>query len=178
MLENETIRLRALEIKDLDVLYKWENNPDNWKVSHTVAPYSRQVLMQYIHEITDVYTDKQLRLIIERKDDRAVLGAVDLFDCDFKNKRAGIGILIAEPAHRGQGYASAVLHILLAYCFDTLTFHTVYCNILADNGVSLALFDKFGFERIGLKKEWTWHEGRFHDEWLLQKRKDSSNFQP
>jgi len=32
--------------------------------------------------------------------------------------------------------------------------HQLYCNILANNCESMDLFQKLGFERIGVKKEW------------------------
>lgn len=169
MLENSHIRLRALEPSDLDLLYLWENNPQNWKVSHTMAPFSRHALMQYIDAVSDIYTDKQLRLIVEIKEIKLPLGSVDLFDCDFKNRRAGIGILIAEAKDRGKGLASLVLDLLLPYCQATLGMAQVYCNILADNEESLALFSKYGFQKVGLKKQWTHHNGVFYDEWLMQK---------
>lgn len=172
MLEDELIRLRALEPQDLDRLYLWENNKENWKVSHTLAPYSRHVLSQYIENAGDVHTDKQLRLVIELINGSEPIGTLDLFDCDFKNKRAGIGILIADVQSRGQGLASRCLGLVLPYCFETLDLVQVYCNILADNEKSLALFEKFGFEKVGLKKSWTRHNGIFYDEWLLQKLKN------
>lgn len=169
MLEDDKFRLRALETSDIDVLFLWENNPKNWKVSHTVAPFSRQVLAAYIDAVNDIYSDKQLRLVIESKEAQEAVGAVDLFDCDFKNRRTGIGILIADAENRGKGLGRRVLSLMMDYCFDTLGFHQVYCNILADNEKSLNLFEKFGFERAGLKKDWVLYNGDFFDEWTLQK---------
>lgn len=169
MLKDDKVKLRALETSDLDTLFLWENNPEHWKVSHTVAPFSRQLLAAYIDAVNDIYTDKQLRLVIEDLETGRAAGTVDLFDCDFKNRRTGIGILIADPENRGKGLGKRVLSMVLPYCFDTLGFHQVYCNILSDNVNSLALFEKFGFERAGLKKDWTFHNGRFYDEWTLQK---------
>ncbi len=173
MLENELIKLRALEPADVDKLYIWENNPANWKVSHTQAPYSRHVLMEYINSAGDIYTDKQLRLIIETKPGREAIGAVDLFDCDFKNRRVGVGILLDNVNSRGKGFGSQTLELVLPYCFQSLGMHQVYCNVLADNVESLALFGKYGFEKVGLKKKWTLNEGHYFDEWLLQKLNNS-----
>ena len=39
-MENELIRLRALEPDDVQVLYKWENDTEVWKVSNTIVPFS------------------------------------------------------------------------------------------------------------------------------------------
>jgi len=169
MLENKRIVLRALETTDVDKLFIWENNRVNWRVSQTISPYSRHVLIDYVNAVSDVFTDKQLRLIIEEKSSGEAIGTTDIFDCDFKNKRAGIGILLADPEKRGKGLASEVLEELLSYCFSTLSLHQVYCNILLDNEKSIHLFEKFGFKRIGIKKDWTFFDGKYYDEIFMQK---------
>lgn len=169
MLENDNINLRPLEISDVDLLYAWENDRANWKISHTISPYSKHVLADYINSVTDIYSDKQLRLIIETKPGKNPVGAVDLFDCDFSNKRVGVGILIADPKNRGKGIASQVLELVIDYCFDVLGMHQIYCNILVDNPGSIGLFEKFGFNTIGVKKDWTVYKGAFFDELIMQK---------
>lgn len=169
MLENDTIRLRALEVNDASVLFAWENDRANWRVSHTVTPYSMHVITEYVQSVRDIYADKQLRLIIESKKNGKALGNVDLFECDFKNKRTGMGILIADPADRGKGLASQTLELLLEYCFGVLDLHQVYCNVMHNNPASIALFQKFGFETVGIKKDWNFIDGAFVDEILMQK---------
>ena len=169
MLENDKIKMRSLEISDVGRLYTWENDRANWKVSHTITPYSKYVLTDYINSVTDIYSDKQLRLVIETKPDEMPVGTVDLFDCDFTNRRAGIGILIAQPENRGKGIATQVLTIIIDYCFDVLNMHQLYCNVLQDNPKSMALFEKFGFEKIGVKKDWTLYQGAYFDEVIMQK---------
>lgn len=169
MLENDKIFLRPLELSDIDRLYEWENNRDNWRVSNSIAPYSKHTLKAYISAVIDIYTDKQLRLIIETKPDREAVGAVDLFDCDFINKRVGIGILIADPQKRGQGIGTAVIDEMLSYVFNVLGLHQVYCSVLTDNAESLALFKKFDFETIGVKKHWRYYNGEYLDVLMMQK---------
>jgi hypothetical protein len=48
------------------------------------------------------------------------IGSIDLFDFDHFHGRAGVGILIADPADRKKGYASAALACLVNYAFETL----------------------------------------------------------
>lgn len=91
----EKIKLRALEPEDLEFLFALENDESLWEVSHTLIPFSRFILKQYIENSNkDIYEAKQLRLIIERKSDAQTLGAVDLFDFDPYHKRAGVGIVL------------------------------------------------------------------------------------
>lgn len=50
ILETDSVRLRALEPEDIDVLYKWENDTRIWKMSNTVAPFSKYVLRRFIED--------------------------------------------------------------------------------------------------------------------------------
>lgn len=94
MINDDIIRLRALEPEDLECLYQWENDMDLWEVSDTLTPFSLFTLKKYIETChLDIYTTKQLRLMIERVDTNARIGLVDLYDFDPYHQRAGIGII-------------------------------------------------------------------------------------
>ena len=168
-LQGQNILLRAIEPEDIDILYKWENDAENWNISNTQTPFSRFVLEQYIataHQ--DIYNVKQLRLMICDIERKAV-GSIDLFDFDPNHMRAGIGILIAERSDRKKGYASEALEILIEYCFLSLNLHQLYCNIGIENEASVLLFQKHGFRIAGIKKEWLREGTVFKDELILQR---------
>jgi len=176
-LVGELIHLRALEPTDLNQLYKWENDSTIWSVSGTLVPFSKFVLEEFVTQVhQDIYTNKQLRLMIDLKyfdeadEDETTrsIGCVDLFDFDPKNKRAGIGILIADKADRGRGYATEALHLIMDYGFEVLDLHQIYSNIRVENESSVSLFKRAGFEVTGLKQDWIYEQGKFYDEYTLQ----------
>lgn len=170
MIHSDSINLRALEPSDIDILYDWENDQSLWHLSNTVTPFSRFVLEQYImNSDQDIYTAKQLRLIIEIdvNDQTTAIGAIDLFDFDPANHRAGLGILI-KKSERNKGYATQALELLIKYCFGVLQLHQLYCNITSNNLSSLELFKKQSFEIIGIKKEWLYINDKWVDEYILQ----------
>jgi len=170
VLENNTISLRAPEPEDLDLLYIWENEPSIWQVSGTLTPFSRYILKQYLeHAGKDIYEVKQLRLMIQLKNNHRPVGAVDLFDFDPHHRRAGMGILIAEPSDRRQGYAREALETMISYCFEVLNLHQVFCNISAENSASIKLFEEAGFEECGRKKDWLFDGSKYEDELLFQR---------
>ncbi|GAB1858464.1 GNAT family N-acetyltransferase [Flavobacteriaceae bacterium MHTCC 0001] len=167
-LKGEHINLRALEPEDLDFVLELENDECIWQLSNTQTPFSRYVIKQYLdHALKDIYEAKQLRLVICGKD-AVALGLIDLFDFDFKNKRAGIGIIIKEPENRAKGYGSEALKLLINYSFTHLGLHQLYCNISENNVASIQLFLSHGFEKIGLKKDWNYNKGNFNNEFLFQ----------
>lgn len=167
-IEGNLCILRALEPEDLDAMYGWENDTDSWRVSGTVAPFSRHVLSRLIDEQQfDIYATRQMRLVIESLDGSAV-GAVDMFEFDPQNLRAGVGIIVAPP-YRNQGFALDALQTLERYVRDVLRMHQLWCSVGADNEASLALFKKAGYAECGRRKEWILTPNGAIDEVLMQK---------
>ncbi|MBM1107524.1 GNAT family N-acetyltransferase [Aurantibacter crassamenti] len=168
-LKGENIYLRALEPMDLDFLYELENNTDLWEVSGTVTPYSRHVLQLYLENShRDIYDVKQLRLCICENSGK-LLGLIDLFDFDPKNKRAGVGIVILQTENRNRGIGTEAIQLMTNYAYETLNLHQLYANVTSDNVPSIQLFKKMGFEEVGVKKDWNFSLGSFKNEILLQK---------
>lgn len=169
MMKCENILLRAPEPEDLGLLYNWENNSSYWLVSNTIVPFSRFTLKRYLENShKTIFESGQVRLMIDHIPDKTTIGTIDIFDFDAFHSRAGIGILIASEEHRRKGNASMALKCLVAYCFNTLQLHQLYCNILEDNCGSMDLFGKQGFKRIGIKKDWVKTPDGYLDEYMFQ----------
>ncbi|MFC4722155.1 GNAT family N-acetyltransferase [Geojedonia litorea] len=167
-LKGKHINLRALEPEDLEFVYEIENDEAIWEFSNTIAPFSRYTIKQYLENShKDIFEVKQLRLVITAQTNDA-LGLIDIFDFDFINRRAGVGILVKSINNRQKGYGSEALQLLMDYCKTHLSLHQLYCNVSEDNEISLKLFKKLGFEVVGLKKDWNKVKGTFKNEYLLQ----------
>jgi diamine N-acetyltransferase len=92
---------------------------------------------------------------------------LDIFDIDFINSRAGMGILI-DKNYRNREIGTEAVALACTYLFNTLHLHQIYCNVINNNSISLKLFEKCGFSVIGIKKEWTKTLNGFEDVVLLQ----------
>ncbi|NDV44024.1 GNAT family N-acetyltransferase [Flagellimonas sediminis] len=168
-LRGDKVVLRALEPSDLDFLYQLENDTSIWEISGTLKPYSKKVLQLYLENAhRDIYEVKQLRLCVCDLEGECI-GLIDLFDFDPKNQRAGIGIVIAHPEDRNKGVGAEALSLLCKYAFSVLDLHQLFVNILENNQSSIHLFEKMGFERIGVKKEWIRTSSGFKNEIMFQK---------
>ncbi len=167
-LKGDTIYLRALEPEDLEFIHTIENDETIWEISNTIAPYSKYVIKKYLEQAhKDIFEVKQLRLVISSYKDEP-LGMIDLFDFDFKNSRAGVGILVKEENDRGKGYGYEALKLLVNYSFTHLGLHQLYCNISEENEASMRLFKSHDFKKVGLKKEWIQVNGSYKNEYLFQ----------
>jgi len=165
------IVLRAIEPYDIEILYKWENDKDIWRVSNTLIPFSKHIIQKFIENAhLDIYETKQLRLMIDcvKKGRQITVGAIDLFDFDPFHQRAGIGVLIGEKENRNKGFAKLALEEIIKYSFEVLQLHQLFANITTDNVPSLHLFKKIGFTSCGIKKDWIKIPGGFLDEETFQ----------
>ena len=163
------IVLRPLEPEDIDLLYQWENDMDIWAVSNTKTPFSKYILAQYLKESAkDIYETKQLRLVIQNEK-LVAIGAVDLFEFDPYHLRAGVGILIHSEDDRNKGYAADTLEALSKYAFEIIGMNQLFANISADNLKSIRLFEKSGFVRVGVKRNWLKTLDGWKDEIFFQK---------
>ena len=160
--QNESIIIRAAEPNDAQLIYNWENNQEIWRVSETYMPYSMYQIEQFLFN-NDLFSNRQIRFIIEITKDSIPIGCIDIYDFDPIHFRAGIGILI-QKEYRKQGLAKESLQLLLDYCFNVLMLKQVYCLIDALNNDSLNLFKNVGFEQCGYRKEWIRTPNGFIDE--------------
>jgi len=168
-LTGTTIYLRALEPEDLEFVYAIENDESIWEVSNTQTPYSRFLIRQYLENAQqDIYEAKQLRLAICQKGTFEAVGLIDLFDFDPKNQRAGVGIVIKSSDDRNRGIGKEALQLLIDYAFSQLQLHQLYANISQENVASIKLFTTFGFQCIGVKKDWVRTGRQFTDEGIYQ----------
>jgi diamine N-acetyltransferase len=163
------IRLRAPEPADAQLIYHWENDPLIWRVGDTYVPYSMFQIEEFILNSGDLYTNKQLRLMIEALIETKfqVIGAIDMYDFEPRHSRAGVGIMLTAN-QRGKGYAAEALDVFQQYAFETLNLHQLFCFIAANNQESIAVFMKRGFQQTGIRKEWLNENGHWIDQFQFQ----------
>lgn len=154
LLQNENIHLRPVEPEDLELLYRWENNPEIWSISDTRQPYSRFVLRQYIADSDkSIYEIRQLRLMIVDNISNETVGTVDLYDYDIHNSRVALGLFVDNTQQR-KGYAKSALKLTEEYVFKFLKLNQLYCYISEKNLASRSLFEKEGYNSETVLKNW------------------------
>lgn len=166
-MEDKKIHLRALEPEDLDFLYEMENDESLWGMGCTNVPYSRQVLLDYITTATaDIYTDKQVRLIVENEQQEAV-GIIDLMNFDPRHQRAELGIVIKKE-HQHQGLAQLAIRLLMQYASNVLHLHQIYAIVAESNQNAVKMLEVVGFQGDKLLKEWLKTGRGYEDAYFFQ----------
>jgi diamine N-acetyltransferase len=168
VLKGNKIEVRAVEPSDATLIYLWENDVKNWKFTNTDSPLSMFEIYQLIEEQRVVRESGQLRLMILALESDLIVGAIDLYNIDFKHGFGTVGILIAEEQYRKKGFALESLFLLANYVKNQLHLTNLHCGIQSSNTASQRLFEKAGFQKIGARKNWFLVEGNREDEYIYQ----------
>lgn len=168
--------LRAMEPEDLDLLYQIENDTKLWNIGLTNVPYSRYVLHDYIATSSgDIYTDKQVRLIIENEEHQTI-GLVDIMNFNPQNRRAEMGIVVQE-AFRQKGYGKDAIQKVMRYAKEVLHLHKLYVVVNSSQKLTIGLFLRMGFKETCQLTDWLYDGEVYHDATLLQCCLSSENKQ-
>lgn len=159
--------LRAMEPEDLDLLYQIENDTKLWNIGLTNVPYSRYVLHDYIATSSgDIYTDKQVRLIIENEEHQTI-GLLDIMNFNPQNRRAEMGIVVQE-AFRQKGYGKDAIQKVMRYAKEVLHLHQLYVVVNSSQKLTIGLFLRMRFKETCQLKDWLYDGELYHDATLLQ----------
>jgi len=82
-----------------------------------------------------------------------LIGRCMLFDLDWVNRRAMLGIVIGEKAYWGQGYGQEAVRLLLDYGFNLLNLNSVMLGTFAFNQRALHCYERVGFKVIGRRRQ-------------------------
>ena len=164
---NTHITLRAMEPEDLEILYQIENDRELWEVGTANVPYSRYALNNYVMcAANDIYTDKQVRLVMENEE-KKVVGLLDILNFDPRHLRAEIGIVVLKE-YRGKGYGEQAILRAVDYGRNFLHIHQLYAIVDVTNTASVQLFKKVGFSQGSFVKEWIFDGSDYHDAFFMQ----------
>jgi RimJ/RimL family protein N-acetyltransferase len=161
----EKVRLRALEMDDLDIIMKHWNNLEIRQYLHNQTPMSRHAERQWLERSTtmDPWKDGGMTLAIEEKETGAFLGTVSLFDISKQNRHAEFGIAIHNPQNLGRGYGTDATRVMLWIAFHILGLNSVCLITLDTNERGQRAYKKAGFKSAGVYRQAAFVKGAFHD---------------
>lgn len=114
-------------------------------------------------EVTRDRSDDTAFLVIERLDDGAVLGSINVGRAAPRHGRFGYGLGIGREFRR-QGYGTEAITLLLRFYFGDLRYTKCDTSIYAFNDESIRLHEKLGFRTEGRIRQAIFTAGEHHDE--------------
>jgi RimJ/RimL family protein N-acetyltransferase len=78
---------------------------------------------------------------------------VNLYNIRWYYSRAEIGLFL-DSNYWGKGYGSKILKKIIQFSFFDLGLHRLEAHIFPQNEASIRLFEKFGFKKEGICKDY------------------------
>jgi RimJ/RimL family protein N-acetyltransferase len=160
----ERVRLRGVEPEDWEAFRRFEENTADMRRGDKIHPpwsAARQREFAQKTAVRPVEND-QVNLAIESLEDGALVGTLGSHSVDHRAGRFGYGIAIGTE-HKGRGYASDAVPLLLNFMFGERRFHKCEASVWAFNEPSLAFHRKLGFTEEGTLRDHEFFAGRHHD---------------
>ena len=163
LLQGTRIRLTALTSDDLPVMARWYEDAGFLRMydARPALPRTEPALARWLEGIPKSERDVVFAIRTVDRDD--LIGKLELDGILWTHGVCGIAIAIGDPANRGKGYGTEAAQLALAFAFDELNLHRVQATVFSYNERSLALFEKLGFQREGVYREFLQRDGRRYD---------------
>ena len=149
----EDILIRAMEPGDVpDIVEAW-NQPRAY-AGTLQLPYSS-------------VEERQQRFAGKSANQTNLVAVVDgkavgmIFLGRFENRRSHVGSIgmAVHDAHAGRGVGTALLAAVVDLADNWLQVKRLELSVYADNARAIALYERFGFEREGFHRAYSWRDG-------------------
>lgn len=163
LLRGDRIQLSALASSDIPTLARWYEDAGFMRLydARPAYPKSEAELTQWLQEL---HKDKStFAFAIRPIDGNDLIGYLELDGILWPHGVCGMSIAIGDRANWGKGYGYEAAQLALAFAFGELNLHRVQATVFAYNERSIALFEKLGFRREGVYREFLQRDGERHD---------------
>lgn len=161
------VTLRAFEENDVELLNKWSNEPELWKMlGGWHFPYSLRSTKGWISQINDNNHTNHVFAI--DNNEGKLIGTANLVNIDWKNRNAFHGMMLGDKNTRGTGLALDTVMAIMRYAFDELGLNRLDGDMIATNSASINFYIKrCGWEIEGKKLNWFYRSGTYHDKIIV-----------
>ena len=152
------ILIRAVEPEDMpDLTEAWNQPLAVWGTLQ--LPFTSLEARRKRHE-TSAPGHTRLVAVIDGK----AIGMAGLHPADNVRRAhtASIGMAVHD-AYAGRGAGSALMAALINQADRWLNLKRLELNVYADNARAIALYERFGFEREGVFRNYAWRDGAYVD---------------
>jgi RimJ/RimL family protein N-acetyltransferase len=182
LFHGQRVRLTLLQKEDAATLARWTEDGGYLRLQDTgiARPESEESIASNIDRDNDSSTTFSFG--IRRAADNVLIGTVALFDVEWANRAAWVGIGLGDRLHWNHGYGSEAMELLIRYAFEELNLHRLQLTVIDYNSRAIAMYEKLGFTREGAYREFGERDGRRYDlllygllrpEWRARTRKAS-----
>jgi RimJ/RimL family protein N-acetyltransferase len=164
------IYLDEIKKEDMKYIYEWHRDREFLKYYDYYPPIPQT---EEIVDKTFKYyeTSGKSRVFAVRKEGK-IIGIGGFDEIIKENEIATLFIGFGSQNERGKGYGTKAMKLLLDYGFRELKLHRIQLQVIEFNKGAIVLYEKFGFKKEGVFREFVLREGKRYDLLLYGLLKD------
>ncbi|MCB2307230.1 GNAT family N-acetyltransferase [Clostridium estertheticum] len=166
LLMGKKVKLTSINEEDMLEIQKWHNDVSFMRNYDVVSatPKNFEDVLETINDVRRSNTAYTFAVKILEK--QKIIGVTGFENIYWNNGTALIYIGLGESGNRGQGYGKEALKLTIEFGFEELNFHRIYLTVLEYNEPAIKLYEKLGFKREGVYREFIHRDGRRYDMYL------------
>ena len=154
------IELTALDASHLYAAFGWRNNPAIWRWCRQSGPLSWDNHTGWFNSLKNNDAIRMFAVLYGE-----IVGVCGLTSIDWVNRRAEFSLYIGSE-HQRNGYAKAALTALFDHGFKNLNLDLIWGESF-DGNPAMAMFDKMGMTRDGIRRQFYYRDGKYIDAHLF-----------
>ncbi|WP_028562551.1 GNAT family N-acetyltransferase [Paenibacillus pinihumi] len=160
----ERIRLREYRREDLLPMREWVNDPVITESLSDTFLYPQTI------QDTEAFIEGAMEgagghrgFIIAHRHTEDYIGQIDLFEIDWKNRVAELGLVIGSQVNQGRGYGTEAIRLLQRFVFQSLNLNRLQLEVYDYNRPALRCYEKCGFIEEGRLRQRQFRNGGYCD---------------
>lgn len=165
MFETPRLRLRAFEESDAPAYHAWWNDASLVPLQTTapVRPITRE---DSLATLKSWVKDSLIYCSAETLAGGQLIGMVNLYGGDAKNRDQKLAIIIARPFW-GHGFGREIVEFITRYAFRELGVHRISLQVAAANLRAIKCYETAGFKHEGRLRQANFANESWSDELLM-----------
>lgn len=163
MFEGEKIRLREYRKEDIPSRLIYINDPEvggslTPDIPYPMTLHEEEKWFQSITAADDTY-----KFAIETLEDSQFIGGCSINGVDWKNSVATVGIFIGSKNHRGKGYGTDAMKVLIDFIFMQMNINKIRLIVYSYNKSAVKCYERCGFKTEGVLRQEIFKNNRRYD---------------
>jgi RimJ/RimL family protein N-acetyltransferase len=162
----KTVRLTGFAKSDAGLLARWHEDAGFLRLID--APHARPRSEEEIQKWFDEWqkSERTIAFAVRLLEDDTLLALASLEGILWSHGVAWLAIGIGDREQWGKGYGREAMTLILQYGFNELNLHRIQLTVFEYNERAIALYEKLGFRREGVYREFMKRDGKRYDMYL------------
>lgn len=145
---------------------RWYGDEEIWHLtSWAAAPLSRHDAQMLFENRESSSTDDSFA--VHLKDLSEPIGIISLMNISKANAAADLSVILGHPEHRGRGYGTEAIELILRYGFEDMRLHRIGLTVFEFNTAAISVYRKLGFREEGRLRQAIKRGNTFYDVVLM-----------